>query len=114
MTETMRRFKAHLDREERGAVASGRSEQHPHPDLRLGRDQVVRHSRLAEGAGLTFGEVVLLPGQGHDRHNHPEAEEILYVLSGEGEQMLDDGEARWFPVTPGDTIYVPTGASTRR
>lgn len=59
------------------------------------------------GAGVTFGEVVLQPGRGHDRHNHPESEEILYVLSGEGEQMLDDREP--FPVKPGDTIYVPTG-----
>ena len=62
---------------------------------------------LTEGAGITFGEVVLQPGRGHDRHNHPESEEILYVLSGEGEQMLDDGEP--FAVKSGDTIYVPTG-----
>jgi oxalate decarboxylase/phosphoglucose isomerase-like protein (cupin superfamily) len=58
-----------------------------------------------EGAGVTFGEVVLQPGRGHDRHNHPESEEILYVLSGEGTQMVDDGEP--FPIKPGDTIYVP-------
>ncbi len=64
-------------------------------------------------AGITFGEVVLLPGKGHDRHNHPESEEVLYVLSGEGEQMVDDGEP--FRVGAGDTIYVPTGVyhSTR-
>ena len=68
---------------------------------------------LTEGAGITFGEVVLQPGRGHDRHNHPESEEILYVLSGEGEQMLDDREP--FAVKSGDTIYVPTGVfhSTR-
>jgi oxalate decarboxylase/phosphoglucose isomerase-like protein (cupin superfamily) len=68
---------------------------------------------LTEGAGITFGEVVLQPGRGHDRHNHPESEEILYVLSGEGEQMLADREP--FEVKPGDTIYVPTGVfhSTR-
>jgi oxalate decarboxylase/phosphoglucose isomerase-like protein (cupin superfamily) len=66
-----------------------------------------------EGAGLTFGEVVLQPGRGHDRHHHPEAEEILYVLSGRGEQMLDDGDP--FPIAAGDTIYVPTAVfhSTR-
>ncbi len=58
------------------------------------------------GAGLTFGEVILLPGKGHDRHNHPDAEEILYVLSGEGVQVLDDGQP--FTVRAGDTIYVPT------
>jgi oxalate decarboxylase/phosphoglucose isomerase-like protein (cupin superfamily) len=57
------------------------------------------------GAAMSFGEVVLLPGLGHDRHNHPDSEEILYVLSGEGEQMLADGDP--FPVGPGDTIYVP-------
>jgi oxalate decarboxylase/phosphoglucose isomerase-like protein (cupin superfamily) len=56
-------------------------------------------------AGLTFGEVVLLPGRGHDRHNHPTAEEILYVLSGEGLQMVSDGPA--FRVKAGDTIYIP-------
>jgi oxalate decarboxylase/phosphoglucose isomerase-like protein (cupin superfamily) len=58
-------------------------------------------------AEITFGEVLLLPGKGHERHNHPESEEILYVLSGEGEQMLDDGAENWFPVKAGDTIYVP-------
>jgi oxalate decarboxylase/phosphoglucose isomerase-like protein (cupin superfamily) len=66
-----------------------------------------------EGAQMAFGEVVLLPGLGHDRHNHPESEEILYILSGEGMQMLDEGEP--FPVKAGDTIYVPTAVyhSTR-
>lgn len=58
------------------------------------------------GAAMAFGEVVLLPGKGHERHNHPESEEILYILSGEGEQMVDDGAP--FPVRAGDTIYIPT------
>ena len=61
-----------------------------------------------EGSDLTFGEVVLLPGKGHDRHNHPDAEEVLYVLSGSGEQMLDDGDP--FPINPGDTVHVPKAA----
>ena len=59
-----------------------------------------------QGAGVSFGEVVLLPGKGHVRHNHPESEEILYVLSGEGEQMVNDQEP--FPIKAGDTIYIPT------
>ena len=58
------------------------------------------------GAQLSFGEVILLPGKGHERHNHPESEEILYVLSGEGTQMIDDAEP--FTIRAGDTIYVPT------
>jgi oxalate decarboxylase/phosphoglucose isomerase-like protein (cupin superfamily) len=69
--------------------------------------------RATPGAKLTFGEVVVMPGGGHGRHNHPDAEEILYVVSGEGEQMLDDGEP--FPIKAGDVIYVPVGVyhSTR-
>lgn len=60
---------------------------------------------VTPGANLSFGEVILLPGQGHSRHNHPRSEEVLYILSGEGEQVVDDGEP--FPVRAGDTLYVP-------
>lgn len=59
------------------------------------------------GAQLTFGEVLVMPGKGHSRHNHPEAEEILSILSGEGQQMVADGEP--FPIRAGDVMYIPTG-----
>ena len=55
------------------------------------------------------GVVDLGPGQGHARHNHPGAEEIIFVISGSGEQMVEDADG--IPVTrpvgPGCTIYVP-------
>jgi oxalate decarboxylase/phosphoglucose isomerase-like protein (cupin superfamily) len=61
-------------------------------------------------ASLTFGEVVLLPGKGHERHNHPEAEEILYVLSGTGEQTVESQDGgQPFTVRAGDTIHIPVG-----
>jgi oxalate decarboxylase/phosphoglucose isomerase-like protein (cupin superfamily) len=63
----------------------------------------------ADGSTMTFGELLVLPGKGHERHNHPDAEEIIYVISGEGDQMLDDGGEDWFPVKAGDTIYIPQG-----
>lgn len=56
---------------------------------------------------LTLAHVVLLPGEGHVRHDHPDADEILYVLAGTGEQMVDDGDP--FPVSAGQTIYIPRG-----
>ncbi|MGI8484909.1 MAG: cupin domain-containing protein [Thermomicrobiales bacterium] len=59
------------------------------------------------GSGLTFGEVIALPGMGHDRHNHPDAEEILYVLAGVGQQMVDDEEP--FEIRAGDVMYIPVG-----
>jgi len=66
-----------------------------------------------ERPAMSLLHVVLLPGQAHDRHNHPDADEVLYLLAGEGEQMLDDGEP--FPVRAGHTLFVPRGAfhSTR-
>lgn len=55
------------------------------------------------------GVVDLPPGQGHSRHNHPGAEEIIFVIAGEGEQMVEtpDGMPVTQKVGPGCTVYVP-------
>lgn len=62
------------------------------------------------GAKCFSGGVVDLPsGQGHARHNHPGAEEIIFVISGEGEQMVEDPDGRPVvrPVRAGCTVFVP-------
>ena len=60
-------------------------------------------------ARFSGGVVDVKPGQGHERHNHPGAEEIIFVISGNGEQMVEDEDGN--PVTqkvgPGSTIFVP-------
>lgn len=61
-----------------------------------------------EAPDVSLMHVVLLPGQGHVRHNHPDADEILYILAGEGEQMVDDGDP--FPVRPGQAAWIPKEA----
>lgn len=55
------------------------------------------------------GVVDLPPGQGHSRHNHPGAEEIIFVISGRGTQMVEDpdGTPEVVEVGPGCTVYVP-------
>jgi len=55
---------------------------------------------------FSLGVVVLEPGKGHERHDHPNSEEVLYFLSGEGVQMIDDEERE---VTAGDAVYIPAG-----
>ena len=56
---------------------------------------------------FTMGVVLLQPGKGHLRHNHPGTEEILYVVSGQGNQMIDiDGE-QWEPISAGDLVHIP-------
>jgi oxalate decarboxylase/phosphoglucose isomerase-like protein (cupin superfamily) len=56
---------------------------------------------------FSAGVVLLEPGKGHTRHNHPGVEEILYVISGEGNQMVDDGGEIWHPISVGDMIHIP-------
>ena len=55
------------------------------------------------------GIVTVNPGMGHSRHNHPGAEEIILVIAGTGEQMVEDEAGN--PVTqqvgPLTTVYVP-------
>jgi len=53
---------------------------------------------------FSMGVVILAPGKGHTRHNHPGVEEILYVISGEGEQMVE-GERR--KITAGTLVHIP-------
>lgn len=55
---------------------------------------------------MSCGVVQLEPGKGHERHNHPNAEEMLYVVRGEGEQEIGD-ETR--DIQAGDMLYIPKG-----
>ncbi len=54
---------------------------------------------------FSFGVVELAPGKGHARHNHPGSEEVIYVVSGKGEQMVDDQPP--VKVSAGSSIYIP-------
>lgn len=60
-------------------------------------------------ARFSAGIVQVPPGQGHNRHNHPGAEEIILVLDGEGEQMVEDPQGRpeTRTVRKGCTVFVP-------
>jgi oxalate decarboxylase/phosphoglucose isomerase-like protein (cupin superfamily) len=69
---------------------------------------LISQDNVSEDPAVSLMHVVLLPGKGHERHNHPDADEILYVLAGAGDQMVDDGDP--FPVRPGQAIWIPKGA----
>src|SRR3712207_5148091 len=57
---------------------------------------------------VSMMHVVLLPGQGHERHNHPDSDEILYILAGRGAELVDDGEP--CEVRAGRAVFIPKGA----
>lgn len=76
-----------------------------------GRTTFTVSPEINGAVAISAAVAVLAPGMGHARHNHPEAEEVIHVLAGTGEQMVEDEQGR--PVVtavgPGDTVYVPRG-----
>ena len=53
---------------------------------------------------LVVIEVNLAQGHGHNFHKHPDQEEVIYVVSGQVEQWLEDKKAI---LKPGDSIFIP-------
>lgn len=51
------------------------------------------------------------PGHGHARHIHHDADQIIYVVSGQGEHRIEqaDGSSVTEKVGPGSLIYIPKG-----
>jgi oxalate decarboxylase/phosphoglucose isomerase-like protein (cupin superfamily) len=73
-------------------------------------DVAITVSPRASGATrFSAGIVTVKPGAGHARHNHPGAEEIIHVIAGTGEQMVEDeaGTPITQEVGPGCSIFVP-------
>ena len=58
-------------------------------------------------ANQSLAEASLPPGGATERHHHREAEEIYFLLEGEGTMEID-GETR--TVGPGDAVLIPPGA----
>jgi len=58
------------------------------------------------GDRFSAGVVKLEPGKGHERHTHPDSDEILYVLRGEGEQEVADKTRE---ITAGELVFIPAG-----
>jgi oxalate decarboxylase/phosphoglucose isomerase-like protein (cupin superfamily) len=74
-----------------------------------GRLQWLSEPKVTGADKFVLAIVTVEPGKGHLRHNHPDMEEILYVIEGEATQMVDiDGEQRRH-VGPGDLIHLPRG-----
>jgi oxalate decarboxylase/phosphoglucose isomerase-like protein (cupin superfamily) len=65
--------------------------------------------RVTDARNFSAGVVMLAPGKGHTRHNHPGVEEILYVISGQGEQMVEDsrGQPVRRPIAAGMLVHIP-------
>ena len=58
---------------------------------------------------FSCGVVILEPGKGHVRHNHPYSEEILYVIEGTGIQTVELASGMLErEIGPGELVHIPT------
>ena len=46
------------------------------------------------------------PGTAHTLHRHPDQEEVIYILEGEGISRTDSGDQ---PIRAGSFVFVPAG-----
>lgn len=62
--------------------------------------------------GMSAVSIFFAAGQGHARHNHPDAEQFIFVVSGHGEMMIEDpdGAPVTWPIKAGDLVSIPKGA----
>lgn len=58
---------------------------------------------LGNSEEMTVGQCRILPGQSNPRHQHPNCDEVLHVLSGRIRHSLDDEE---FEMGVGDTVSI--------
>ena len=90
-----------------------RPEEEPFAAFGWGKLKFLCEPSLTNAEHLTVAHVWLEPGQGHLRHNHPGSEEILFIIAGTGEQMVETdleekgGKPETFNVKPGDLIHIP-------
>jgi oxalate decarboxylase/phosphoglucose isomerase-like protein (cupin superfamily) len=65
--------------------------------------------RVTNAQRFSTGVVILAPGTGHTRHNHPGVEETLYIISGTGRQMVEDaqGQPVYREVSAGMLVHIP-------
>jgi mannose-6-phosphate isomerase-like protein (cupin superfamily) len=66
--------------------------------------QWVCNGKLIPGAEQTVGLATILPGKQNPVHYHPNCEEVLYVMSGEGIQSYDN---RTIALQAGMTVRIP-------
>lgn len=72
--------------------------------LSWGRVKWICTPELCNSQHLSSCIVSVEPEKGHESHNHPGVEEILYFISGEGEQVVDGVRRK---VKAGSLIHIP-------
>ena len=80
------------------------AEQLPVEQSAWGTLQWVCNEKLMPGSAQTVGLATILPGKRNPVHHHPNCEEVLYVIAGQG---LHSYDGRTIPLKAGMSIRIP-------
>ncbi len=53
------------------------------------------------------GQTIYPPGSTHEHHLHPDAEEVVIVMSGRGWHRVG---SEFYDISPGDIVFIPANA----
>lgn len=81
------------------------------------QDETIRYRYPTHVNDLLYGReeaaatetfiVVLEPGEAPPLHNHPDVEQVFFVIEGSGVLQVGAGEGQTFRLNPGDTARIP-------
>lgn len=57
---------------------------------------------------VMVGQTIYPPGSTHEHHLHPDAEEVVIVMSGHGWHRVQD---RYYDIGPGDVVFIPANSA---
>lgn len=72
-------------------------------------DNAVTKVNNFTGADLTVDTYYFKAGQVLAYHQHPEGDQVFFILRGEGKFFLDNGSESEINVQDGSIVYVPKG-----
>ncbi|MCA9103748.1 MAG: cupin domain-containing protein [Pirellulales bacterium] len=78
----------------------------PEQTFEWGSITIFSDEKVSPGAAQTLGICRILPGQHNPLHYHPNCEEVLHVLSGQGRHSFNDDS---IDLGVGSTIRIPIG-----
>lgn len=94
------------DKHAESAVLS-RIDQQKAAKFNWGSIQWLVNREMNKNCEMTFGHVVIMPGEKNVLHVHPNCDEVLWLIEGELDHSLGDES---FRITPGMAIFIPRNA----
>jgi oxalate decarboxylase/phosphoglucose isomerase-like protein (cupin superfamily) len=74
--------------------------------------KVLAGPEVSGASHMSAVSLFFAPGQGHARHNHPDSEQLIYMIAGRAEMTIEfePGRPQTKVIEAGDLVTIPRGA----